>query len=113
MDTKSAIRDYLKVNHTGRTRAVYSRELQRLFSIDGRTVRRHISKLRQEGCPICSDETGYYYADSQTEINNTVGRLNELVTKVSNARTGLLYASVLESTAATVEISIKIRQGGQ
>lgn len=113
MDKRSAIRDYLKVHHTGRSRAVYSRELQRLFSLDGRTVRRHISKLRQEGCPICSDETGYYYADNQEEINNTVGRLNELVTKVSNARTGLLYASILESNAMTVEISIKIQQGGR
>ena len=111
MDKRYAIRDYLKQNHTGKSRAVYSRELQRLFSLDGRTVRRHISKLRREGCPICSDEAGYYYADSQEEINNTVGRLNELVTKVSNARTGLLYASVLEGNAI-VEISIKIQQGG-
>lgn len=72
MDKRSAIRDYLKVHHTGRSEAVYSRELQRLFSLNGRTVRRHISKLRQEGCPICSDETGYYYADNQEEINNTI-----------------------------------------
>ena len=113
MDKRTAILDYLKEHHTGRARAVYSRELQRLFSLDGRTVRRYISKLRQEGCPICSDESGYYYADSQTEINNTVGRLNELVTKVSNARTGLLYASVLESNAKDLEITIKIRQGGR
>lgn len=113
MDKRSIILDYLKEHHTGRSRAVYSRELQRLFSLDGRTVRRHISKLRQAGCPICSDETGYYYADSQEEINSTVGRLNELVTKVSNARTGLLYASILESNAMTVEISIKIQQGGR
>jgi hypothetical protein len=51
--------------------------------------------LRQDGFPICSDETGYYYADNQKEINTTVCRLNELVTKVSNARTGLLFASIL------------------
>ena len=111
MDTRNAILDYLQESHTGRQRAVFSRELERLFSIDGRTVRRHISKLRQAGYPICSDESGYYYADNQTEINNTVGRLNELVTKVSNARTGLLYSSVLTDRDLSVEISIKFMQG--
>ena len=58
---------------------------------------------------ICSDETGYYYADNQEEINTTVYRLNELVTKVSNARTGLLFASILGENAQTVEVTIKVR----
>ena len=58
---------------------------------------------------ICSDETGYYYADNQKEINTTVYRLNELVTKVSNARTGLLFASILGENAQTVEVTIKVR----
>ena len=35
MDKKTAICQYLKKHHTGGERAVYSRELQRLFSIDG------------------------------------------------------------------------------
>ena len=34
MDKKTAICQYLKKHHTGGERAVYSRELQRLFSID-------------------------------------------------------------------------------
>lgn len=88
MDKKTAICQYLKKYHTGGERAVYSRELQRLFSIDGRGLRRKINSLRQDGYPICSDERGYYYADTQEEINGTVCRLNQMVTKVSNARTG-------------------------
>ena len=72
LDKKAAICAYLKNSHTGKSRAIHSRDLQRLFSIDGRTLRRKISALRQEGYPICSDETGYYYADNQMEINNTV-----------------------------------------
>ena len=52
---------------------------------------------------------GYYYADNQKEINTTVCRLNELVTKVSNARTGLLFASILGENAQTVEVTIKVR----
>ena len=89
--------------------AFISKELEKLFLLDGRNIRRKISALRQDGFPICSDETGYYYADNQKEINTTVCRLNELVTKVSNARTGLLFASILGENAQTVEVTIKVR----
>ena len=110
LDKRTALCEFLKKHHTGRENAVYSRELQRLFLIDGRTLRRKISSLRQDGYPICSDENGYYYADSQTEINATVARLNQLVTKVSNARTGLLYSSLLQTEDITLEISVSIKQ---
>lgn len=74
--------------------------------MDGRGLRRKISALRQQGYPICSDDSGYYYADSQKEINQTVCRLNGLVTGVSNARTGLLFASLFP---AKVDLDITIR----
>ena len=63
MDKKTAISEYLRRYHRGKEKAIYSQELQRLFSIDGRNLRRKISSLRQDGVPICSGETGYYYAD--------------------------------------------------
>lgn len=109
MKTKTAICEYLRLNHSGRENAVHSKEIQRVFCIDGRTVRRNISSLRQDGWPICSDETGYYYADNQREVNNTVGRLNEMLTKVSNARNGLLCAPVLFSAPREIEVTIKLR----
>ncbi|MBR6331746.1 MAG: hypothetical protein IKR78_01245 [Dehalococcoidales bacterium] len=99
---------YLKNNHTGQQKAVFSEELERLFSMNGRTIRRLISSLRQDGHPICSSSKGYYYAKTQEEINKTVSRLNELVTGVSNARTGLLAAR-LQEPAPIVEITIRIR----
>ena len=111
MDKRTALCEFLKKYHTGRENTVYSREQQRLFSIDGRNLRRKISSLRQDGYPICSDESGYYYADNQKEINATVARLNQLVTKVSNARTGLLYSSVLDTENITLQVSISIEQG--
>lgn len=109
MDRKTAICEYLRKNHMGKGNAIHSKELEKLFMLDGRNIRRKISALRQDGFPICSDETGYYYADNQNEINNTVSRLNELVTKVSNARTGLLFASVLGEQNQSVEVTIRIR----
>ena len=108
MDKRTAICEYLKKHHKGRSKAVYSRELERLFSLDGRTLRRKISSLRRDGFPICSDETGYYYAETQEEINDTVCRLNSLVRRISNARTGMLYASVLADEPVTVNININL-----
>lgn len=103
-DKKTAICAYLREHHTGKSRAIHSKDLQRLFCLDGRNIRRKISALRQAGYPICSDESGYYFADNQKEINNTVYRLNGMVTQVSNARTGLLVASVFPA-----EVNVKIR----
>ena len=110
MDKKATICAYLKEHHTGKSRAILSRDLQRLFSIDGRNLRRKISSLRQDGYPICSDESGYYYADNQKEINQTVYRLNGMLTKVSNARTGLLHASI-QPTPVTIEITVFMNGG--
>jgi biotin operon repressor len=109
MDKKTAICEYLRNHHVGKDNAIHSKELETLFALSGRNIRRKVSSLRQDGFPICSDESGYYYADSQKEINNTVSRLNELVTKVSNARTGLLFASVLEDAEQTIEVTIRLR----
>ena len=108
MDKKTAICRYLYRHHRGKRNAVYSRQLERLFSIDGRNLRRKISALRQDGYPICSDESGYYYADNQNEINNTIHRLSDLVTRVSIARNGLLYASVGTPNDLTVNVSVNL-----
>ena len=47
-------------------------------------------------------------AQHQQEINDTVCRLNGLLTTMSNARTGLLFASILAPAASKVELTIKI-----
>ena len=108
MDKRAAICSFLAKYHTGRRKAVPSKELEQLFSLDGRTLRRHINCLRQRGIPICSDETGYYYAENQQEINATVCRLNGLVTHISNARTGLLYSSLKMPEQITVNINFNL-----
>ena len=107
MDKKTAICRFLKKYHRGKEKAIYSRELQRLFSLDGRNLRRKINALRKDGFPLCSDEKGYYYAANQEEINATICRLNALVTRISNARTGMLYASVMDEDTINIDINVK------
>ena len=108
LNKRTAICEYLRRNHVGKANAVHSKELEALFGLSGRSLRTIIGQLRQDGVPVCSDGTGYYYADNQKEINATVRRLNEFVTNVSNARTGLLYSTVLTGEGVTVEINISM-----
>ena len=53
---------------------------------------------------------GYYYAETQKEINSTVHRLNDLVTGVANARTGLLYAQLMDPVM-TVKVTFSVNGG--
>lgn len=89
-----AILNYLKKNHKGRCKAVHSKELESRFDICGRSLRRTVGKLRRNHYPICSSDSGYFYGSNQTEINETVCWLDELVINISGARTGLLKSAV-------------------
>ena len=52
MDKKKAICEYLRKNHIGKENAIHSKELEKLFLLDGRNIRRKISALRQDGFPM-------------------------------------------------------------
>ncbi len=104
---KEKVYHYLKNHHTGKERAIHSKELEDRFLLSGRSLRRVIGSLRLDGVAICSNENGYFYAGNQTEINDTIGRLTELAVKISNSKNGLMFASAVSSTAP-VEITVKI-----
>ncbi len=98
---------YLKGEHQGKSKAVHSRELERLFSIDSRSMQRVIHYLRKQGHPICSSEIGYFYAETQQEINETVRRMNTLMRSISKTCNNLLSASVPDEEPATLNIKVK------
>lgn len=108
MDKRTEIGLYLKDHHTGSHKSIHSRELQRLFQIDGRNLRRKINRLRQDGISICSDNTGYYYAETEQEVRDTVFRLNELSTKISRAKDGLISGT--NRDAIVLEITIRVKE---
>ena len=106
---QTAIRELLAQYHVGEANAIHCGDLQKMFDLNGRTVRRKINRLRQEGVPICSSQHGYYYADTQAEIRETAHRLDAMVMMITNARAGLLYSTVTDcgegfSLRLTVEI---------
>lgn len=108
MDKRTEICLYLKDHHTGNSNSIHSRELQRVFQIDGRNLRRKINRLRQDGVPICSDNTGYYYAETEQEVRNTVFRLNELSTKIGRAKDGMVSGT--NGQTIVLEITIRVKE---
>ena len=92
MNKKTSICKYLYQYHKGKRNAIHSRQLEQLFSIDGRNLRRKISSLRKDGYPICRDDNGYYYAQTQQEIRETIQRLNSLANRITITRNGMLFS---------------------
>lgn len=86
---------YLLENHGGKSRAVHSKELQRLFSLSDRSLRRRINALRQDGFLICSDQSGYYYADNTSEAVAMTRRLSRLAREFDRISSQML--STVES----------------
>ena len=86
MNKGQELYEYLKENHTGKENAVFSKELEQRFSLSDRSLRRVISALRKEGCPICSGCSGYYLGSTQKEVKRTVSWLNELASGIADAQ---------------------------
>lgn len=82
----------LKRRHCGRNNAVKSPELEARFGIRGTALRAMVNELRCRGYPVCSDDSGYYYAETEAELTATVRQLNSRISKIAMARNGLVRA---------------------
>jgi len=101
---------HLKNNHTGRKNAASSKTLEAVFNLTGREIRKCVNALRCKGFPMCSDADGYYYATSTDEIDDTIAQLNSRITKISNAKNGLLMASsnLIKPTLISIEVKLSV-----
>ena len=90
MNKRVLIEVFLREYHMGEERAVHSKDLEALFYISGRALRRCIKQLREEEIPICSSKNGYYYAKDQTEIKKSATALGNFSDSVSSTRMNLL-----------------------
>ena len=82
----------LKRKHRGKANAVKSPELEARFGISGPTLREFVNELRRRGCPICSDSSGYYYAETEAELAATIRQLSSRIGKIAMAKSGLVRA---------------------
>ena len=102
---------FLQDLHRGERDAIHSCDLEDLYNITGPQLRYAINRLRSDGYPICSSDAGYFYANTQEEIDSTIRRLNANVSAMSRARNGLLYSTLLFEEPVRVKVRLKV--GGE
>lgn len=88
MDEK--ITEYLRLYCTGEARAVTSRILERTFDLRGVEIREAVNRQRCEGAPLCSCATGYFYAETEEEINRCIRQLLSRCQKIAAAARGMM-----------------------
>ncbi len=79
------IYEYLKKEHVGKENAVFSKDLEHRFSLSGRALRRVISALRKERCPLCSGCNGYYLGKTRKDAGKTAAWLSELAGGIADS----------------------------
>ena len=109
MTTDNPIAKHLKEYHCGELRVVPNRELEAAFQIRGPDLRRTINCLRGAGIPICSSDSGYYYADTEEELRRTIRQLRSRIKKIAHAERGLTKA--LEQFTDSGQISLPLEGG--
>lgn len=80
---------YLKKHHNGADKAASSGVLEAAFAVTGREIRTAVNALRTGGEPICSDETGYYYAATEQELRHSILQLESRIGQIERAKRGL------------------------
>ena len=96
--TDNPIAEYLKTYHKGAQSVISSRELEAAFHI-----------RRGDGIPICSSDSGYYYAGTEEELQRTIRQLRSRIKKIAHAERGLTKA--LEQSTDSGQISLPLEGG--
>ena len=81
--------EYLEKYCKGQENAVSSKTLEAVFYLKNRDIRYIINRLRSNGKAICSDQKGYYYAETKDDVNRTISQLNNRIVKITKAKNGL------------------------
>ena len=104
---KKAFLEHLSAGHCGQENAVTSKKIERIFNIKGSTVRQLVNMLRCEGQPICSDSTGYYFAETELELKHSIGHLHSRAMNIIKARNGLMKSQDIFSDNQQMSLTEK------
>lgn len=73
----------------GAANRITSREIESLTHMKGAEIRKYVNRARQCGIPICSDDKGYYLAETPYELNRTIAQLKSRINQMQCAINGL------------------------
>lgn len=86
---KDELRHYLLHSCLGKKRAVSSGKLKATIHISENELRKTVNRLRRDGVPIGSAQTGYYYARTAGEVYDTIRNLKRMRSGLDSAIEGL------------------------
>ena len=109
MTENKKLADYLESYHLGEKNAISSRELEHVFQIRGSELRREVNSLRGADVPICSCDSGYYYAETEAELVHTIRQMQSRIKRIAFAERGLVRA--LEARMNTDQLRIPLDGG--
>lgn len=81
--------NYLEDNCTGKANAIKSKDLQKVMGVGGERLRGMVNQLRFAGVPICSGAVGYWYAENNDEVRETLQHMMGRVCGLNKAIGGL------------------------
>ena len=91
---KDRIELYLKMN-SSIDRAFTSTRLAEIFGIkEAVTIRQAIGKARDDGAPIASGSTGYFYAKTPDELTETIADFNSRIAAIGKRRDALIETRI-------------------
>ncbi len=96
---------HLKHRHTGAAKSVSSRALEVRLQVSGATLRRMVAQLRKDGHPICSGQSGYFYAESSNELGDTLALYTTRL--ISTAKVQRALESTLHKMPANGQITFE------
>ena len=109
MEKIHPITEHLKEYHTGEQSIISSRKLELSFQIRGPELRNVINAQRGQGYPICSTDRGYFYAETEEELQRTIRQLRSRIKKIAHAERGLTKA--LEQFSDSGQITFPLEGG--
>ena len=90
---KGRIRAYLKgnssCNHT-----FTATKLADMYGVHEVTIRQAIGKARDDGAPIASGSTGYFYAKTPDELTKTIADLNSRIAAIGKRGDALIETRI-------------------
>lgn len=86
---KEQLAEYLHKYHHGAENAVTSKTLENKFCVSGKELRDQVNALRRDGIPIATDQSGYFYAKTETEVRVTIRHMRNRISGISAAISGL------------------------
>ena len=113
MNNKNALCLFLKYFHAGKHNPIHSCVLERCLHVDGRCIRRWISELRREGHPICSGQTGYYYARTPEEIKDAETWLKKHQSPVPDSEEEIVCELVFCDLPITIRVHFLLEGGAE